>query len=289
MKLAVMSDIHSNVVAFDVCISYIEENPVDGIVLLGDYVSDCPDPQLTLDKIRLLKEKYPVYMIRGNREEYFLNYRQDASMHWDISSYQGSLLYTYERLSEEDIDWFGRLKSCEILNLEGVPPISLVHGSPGNSRELLEAEKENTKKWMREINTDYMLCGHTHRQMIYQHMGRTLINPGSVGVPLGVSSSACMAYLTGTKTRWNSEFISLPYFYEKVEQWFHSSSLEKMANVWPKCILESIKTGENMGPLCAKRAYDLAIQNHEILENGGQGGKAPEHYWEIAARELGVI
>lgn len=288
MKLAVMSDIHSNVIALDVCISYIESHPVEGIVLLGDYVSDCPDPQLTLEKIRLLMERYPVYAIRGNREEYFLNYRDDPDLNWNCSSYQGSLLYTYERLKKEDLDWFEGLKNYDTLKLDGVPPICLVHGSPGFSKELLEAEADNTKEWLDKIEGNYILAGHTHKQTVFRYKGKTLFNPGSVGVAIGALGCAHMAYMTGSESGWSCEFISLPYSLEKAEKWFHNSSLEKMANIWPKCILASMKNGCNMGPQCAKRAYDLAVINHE--ENiEGQGGKAPEPYWEMAARELGII
>lgn len=285
MKLAVMSDIHSNIVAFDACLEYIRQNPVDGIVLLGDFVSDCPQPELTLNKIYQLMEELPVYAVRGNREEYFLDCQKGLETNWAASSYKGSLLYTYQRLRQKDLDWFDELSSNMILNLPGTEPIRLVHGSPYSVRELLDYGKENTKECLKKLDTRYLLAGHTHRQMSFSHEGRLLINPGSVGVAIGVRRMAHMAYLCWENDRWNHEFLSIPFAFEEVEAWFAKSSLVEMANIWPVCILKSMDVGENMGPLCAKRAYDLAIAEHALREDGSP----PEKYWQQAAREFGVI
>ena len=38
MKIGVISDIHSNIVAFRACVDYLEEEGCDEYFLLGDYV-----------------------------------------------------------------------------------------------------------------------------------------------------------------------------------------------------------------------------------------------------------
>lgn len=285
MKLAIMSDIHSNIVAFEACLAYIIKHPVDGIVLLGDFVSDCPDPQLTLDRIYELREKVPLYAIRGNREEYFLRYRDGIESNWTSSSYKGSLLYTYNRLRPKDLSWFDSLPSTRILQIKGTKPIRLAHGSPVSTRELLDYGKDNTKECLEKLDTEYLLAGHTHRQMTYSYHDKTIINPGSVGVAIGTIKEAHMAYIVWDGIRWNCELMSIPFSYAKVKEWFKNSSLFDMAYIWPTCILKSMEMGENMGPLCAKRAYDLAMEEHTLKEDG----TVPEAYWERAAKELGII
>lgn len=284
MKLAVMSDIHSNKIAFDACLSYIEENPPDGIVLLGDYVSDCPQPQATLERLHKLREEYPLFMIRGNREEYFLRYRAGLEKDWNCSSYKGSLLYTYERLSEEDLDWFESLPPTGMLSFEGMESIRLAHGSPFSTKELLDEGKDNTNTCLDKLDANYMLAGHTHRQMIYKYNGKVLINPGSVGVAIGAASTAHMAYLNWENGVWNHEFLSIPFSLEKVKRWFLKSELFSMANIWPKCILKSMEVGENMGPLCACLAHDMACEEGALEDNN-----VSESYWEKAALELKII
>lgn len=49
MKLAVISDVHGNYKALEAFLAYIGKNPVDGIVCLGDYVTDSPYPQRTME------------------------------------------------------------------------------------------------------------------------------------------------------------------------------------------------------------------------------------------------
>ncbi|MEG1457703.1 MAG: metallophosphoesterase family protein [Acetivibrio sp.] len=285
MKLAVMSDIHSNIVAFEACLAYIEKNPVDGVVFLGDYVSDCPEPQLTLEKIYQLKKQMPTWMIRGNREEYFLNYRDGYEKNWRCSSYKGSLLYTYENLTKKDLEWFESMDSTVVLKIEGTEALRLVHGSISSSRELLDAGKDNTKKHLEESKEKYIVAGHTHRQMQYEHAGKVIINPGSVGVAIGVQKKANMAYLTWEREEWKAQFLSIPFSYEKVNRWFAKSSLLQYAYVWPQCILKSMEIGENMGPLCAKRAYDLAVME----KNLDTEGNPPEEYWIRSAKELRIL
>lgn len=285
MKLAIMSDIHSNIVAFEACLAYIKQNPVDAVVLLGDFVSDCPDPFLTLSKIYELMDTMPVYAVRGNREEYFLRYRDGIESNWTTSSYKGSLLYTYERLTTKDLNWFESLSTTKILHFSGTEPLRIAHGSPFSTRELLDKGTTNTKECLKKLDTTYLLTGHTHRQMSFSNEGKVIINPGSVGVAIGVEKKAHMAYLTWEKDAWNYEFLSIPFDFDKVKQWFYESSLFDMAYIWPTCILKSMEVGENMGPLCAKLAYDMAVQAHAIKKDENP----PEEYWQYAARKLGVI
>lgn len=56
MKILIMGDIHSNYVAFEKCIEEI--NSVDKIIMLGDYVSDCPYPQRTMEQVWHLKKHF---------------------------------------------------------------------------------------------------------------------------------------------------------------------------------------------------------------------------------------
>ena len=54
MDIAVMSDIHSNHVAFERCLSYALVRKIGVFFFLGDYVGDMAYPQKTMD---LLYEK----------------------------------------------------------------------------------------------------------------------------------------------------------------------------------------------------------------------------------------
>ena len=55
--------------------------------------------------------------------------------------------------------------------------------------------------------------------------------------------------------------------------------------IWPKCIIKSVEEGINWGPLCSKRAYDYAIEDG--LEPKFKS--VPDKYWQIAAKDLGIL
>lgn len=285
MRLAIFSDIHSNNVALRTCIDEIKEMNIDGICLLGDYVSDCPDPQATLKLIKELKKNYKTWVIKGNREQYFIDHNDGFSDGWAYTSYKGSLLYTYENLTKEDIEFFRNLPNSLTVHIPDTEPLLLAHGSPSSLKELLHDGGENTKCHMKEMDTNYLLAGHTHVQTFYKYQKKVLINPGSVGVAIGERATAHYCILEWKDEGWKPTFKSVFYDYNKICESFHRSSLIKKAGVWPYCIMKSIDTGTNHGPLCAKRAFDIATNEGITIPSTG----IPEKYWEIAAKEMNII
>ncbi|MCR5791998.1 MAG: metallophosphatase family protein [Lachnospiraceae bacterium] len=284
LKYAVLSDIHSNDVALEACMENIRKENPDGVLLLGDYVSDCPDPQSTLALLRKLIKEYPAVVLRGNREEYFIQYKEAPTEVWDCSSYKGSLLYTFERLKDEDIAWFKTLPDSVVFAPKGAEPITIAHGSPLSNRELLDIDRDNTKAALENLTTKWLICGHTHRQGVYLYKGHVVLNPGSLGVAIGDIKKAHMAYIEWDGAKWSYRFCAIPFDYERLKMKFEKSRLMQMAKLWPVCIMQSMLCGENVGPLCAKRAYDLSkADGVEITHH-----KVPEKYWEIAAREMGI-
>ena len=98
IKIAVLSDIHGNYVALQKCIDYALNLGIETFVFLGDYVGELAYPQKTMEQLYTLKEKYPCYFIKGNKEDYWLNYKASGEIGWsEIDSTTGSLYYTYHK------------------------------------------------------------------------------------------------------------------------------------------------------------------------------------------------
>lgn len=284
MRIAVFSDIHSNYIALDACIDFINQHKVEHIIFLGDNISDCPTPELTLERIKELDRQYQTCHVRGNREEYFIEHEDGGSDDWTYSSYKGSLLYTYEHLSHNDILEFRQRPSHKVLYFDGMDGIQLVHGSPRTTRELLHPDGENTNTYLQQMPVKVMLSGHTHHQFTYRYKDKLLINPGSIGVAIGKPKTANFAILEWKEKHWDCQLVTVPFDYAKLKEHFMRSSLMEKALWWPKCILKSMETGINMGPLCAKRAFDLANSDKIEIVNG----TIPEKYWGIAAKQLKI-
>ena len=97
MKIGVISDIHSNIVAFKECTKYMEQAGCEEYFFLGDYVSDTSYTRETLDYLYEFISCHKCYLLRGNREDYMLNQRKARlegiiTQTWIDNSASGNLL-----------------------------------------------------------------------------------------------------------------------------------------------------------------------------------------------------
>lgn len=278
MKLALLGDIHSNYKALERCLKYCEEEEVDGYLFLGDNISDCPYPAKTLALIRAICKRYPYRMIRGNRESYQLEHQEAAENDWSYSSNTGSLLYTYENLTKEDLDLFRGCDISQLVSIEGYPEFMICHGSPSSDRELLHMGSELAKQRLMEQETDLLICAHTHKQGQFDYNGKTLINPGSVGIAMGVAGQAQFAIIHGDYKGWRPEFISLEYDLDQLIKEFNESDLPSKSKTFAKLVQYQLVTGDNILP----EVYRLTEEFTKNAYGYVPSGNMQDEYWEQA-------
>lgn len=282
LKIAVLSDIHGNYVALQKCLDYAVNIGVDTFIFLGDYLGELAYPQKTMDILYSIKEKNTCFFIKGNKEDYWLNYEKEPNGWHEYDSTTGSLYYTYQNLKPKDLQFFKSLSPKEELEFDGLPPITICHGSPRKVNEKLMPNNENTFQIIENNASNYILCGHTHIQGKIEHNGKIALNAGSVGVPMRSNGKAQFIILKGIKNMWDYEFISIEYNTEKVIADLHSSGLSKKAPYWCKVSEHLLRTGEiSHGTVLAKA---MAI----CKDNLGQCNwpNVPEECWEQAVREI---
>jgi putative phosphoesterase len=282
MKLALLGDIHSNYKALERCLSYCEEEGVDGFLFLGDYISDCPYPGKTLELIRNVCTRYPYRMIRGNRESYQLMHQESSEEDWSYCSNSGSLLYTYENLTSEDLNLFRECEISQTVSMEGYPVFTICHGSPSSDRELLHIGSELTKQRLLETETDLLICAHTHIQGRYDYAGKTLINPGSVGIAVGVAGQAQFAILHGEQKCWRVEFLSLDYDIDQLIREYNESDLPAKSKTFAKLIQYELITGDNILP----EVYRLTEEHTRKAYGYIPSGNLPDEFWESAYHQM---
>ncbi len=245
MKVAVISDIHGNYKAFEAFLTYIEEHPVDAVIGLGDYVTDSPYPQRTLGMLYEMQQKYPCYLLRGNREEYLLN-NDKTPQGWRYCSANGALYYTFQNVTRKDLDFFESLPSVKRVQLGEGPELMLCHGAPEAIRGNFEFELELKDKVMRELPTEYLLGGHSHHQEVTVMHGKMYINPGSLGLAIDkVGGRAEFAILDGDKESWKPQLISIGYDLEGFLQDFTESGLDDYGMILNKAVKKTLRTGKN--------------------------------------------
>ena len=284
MDVAVFSDIHSNHAAFQACVDYCMARGITRYMLLGDYVSDCPEPQKTMELIHTLRNYFETFMVRGNREDYLLKYRKGGEKGWKPGSCSGSLLYTYENLTSKDLDLFDSLPIYNIWKDPGIIPVEYCHGSPTDSSGQLFKDKRNTKRVLSELKTDYLIHGHNHVQESFTYRGKHSINPGSIGVPWYHGGKTQFAILHGRNNSWEDESIQLDYNRSSILREFSSSGLSKLAPAWAALTMHTIRTGKDYSQTVLLRAMQMCSE-----ETGeARWPDIPEQYFAYALRESNI-
>lgn len=282
MKIAVLGDIHSNHIALETCIHHAMDQGVDEFLFLGDYISDCPYPDKTMKVVYEMEEKYCCRFIRGNREDYMLSHRKHPEERWTYSSASGNLLYTYENLTERDLDFYERIDIQGIYEKEGYPSFRYCHGSLTSSNELLLPENENLDKIMSDLDINLLISGHTHIQETVRFGNKRLIHPGSVGLPWYYEGKTQYMILHGTQKGWEEEFFQLTYDVDRVKKEFETSGIMQKAHYWARLALHTLYTGEDYSSPCLQ----LAIKLCKEAETTVIWPDIPEKYWEMAYQEF---
>lgn len=245
MKVAVISDVHGNYKALEAFLAYVEKHPIDAVIGLGDYITDSPYPGRTLSIVYEMEKRYPCYLLRGNREEYLLdNRRQDQG--WHISSPNGSLYYTSQRVTDRDLDWMENMPSEMVLELGNCPALTLCHGAPGVIRGNFEFDRPLKEQSMEQLQTQYLLGGHTHHQELDRLYGKTYLNPGSLGLPIDEQGChAQFAVMEGNSRSWEIELLTIDYDVEGFLKDFRESGIEQYGLYLTRAVEKTLVTGHN--------------------------------------------
>lgn len=234
MKIAVISDIHSNLLALEAVLEDIKERGVDLTVCTGDLVGYCTYPN---EVINLLREKN-ILTIMGNYDD-AVGYEKfvcgcDYPDPKDMENASISLNYTIDAVTEENKRFLRGLPIEMVLKFEG-KNIMFVHGSPRRINEYLKENSKEVEEVMGELKYDALVCGHTHIPYVKKYGDKYLINAGSVGKPKNGSPNANYIIINFGKDL-NVEIHSVPYDFETIAE-------EIIKNGLPEKFAENIRTG----------------------------------------------
>lgn len=286
MELAVLADIHSNYVALAQCMEYAMERGIRSFLFLGDYIGEFAYPERTMELLREYDGKYDCTFIRGNKEEYWLGYRDGGEQGWqEYSSTTGALYYAYRRLTEQDLKFFESLPFARKLQYSELPTLIACHGSPTSVRGQMLPGNEESKKVLEVSEVDWILYAHTHIQGKTVYKGKTALNPGSVGVPLKAGSKTQFTILHGEKGNWKEEFISLDYDRERVIRELYESGLMERAPYWCK-MTELLLRNRLPEGIAHARLLERTMALCERETGACRWPDIPERYWEEALAEI---
>lgn len=288
MEIAVLADIHSNYVALETCMAYALGRGIKSFLFLGDYIGEFAYPERTMALLREYAAKYDCMFIRGNKEEYWLEYRREGERGWEeYSSTTGALYYAYRHLTQEDLCFFEELPYAAKLQYAEAPTLIACHGSLTGVRGNMLPGNDETKKALESTDVDYILYGHTHIQGKTVHKGKVAINPGAVGVPLRAQGKTQFAILHGEREGWSEELVSLEYDRERVVRELAEAGLTQRAPYWCK-ITELLMHNRLPEEVAHMRILQKAMLLCEKENGVCVWPDIPEHCWEAALKEYGI-
>jgi predicted phosphodiesterase len=178
MRVALISDIHGNLVSLQSVLSEIEHAQVDRVVCLGDVAALGPQPRQVLARLRELG----CPCIMGNHDEHLLHPERMAGLApWvvEVTSWCAA------QLSKEDRTHLRSFQSLIEIELGAQATLLCYHGSPrSNSERILPTTPPpDLEEMLGGCTATVMAGGHNHVQMMRRHKLSSLIDVGSVGQP----------------------------------------------------------------------------------------------------------
>ena len=177
MRIAILADIHGNVLALEAVLADLKHRSVDQFVNLGDCVSGPLWPRETAELLRQLN--WPT--VRGNHDRWVTDwppekhYREDA--------------FAFQSLDISELAWLRALPSTRELS-DGV---FACHGRPDDDNayllenveggRLVPARRTEVAERVRAVASRFVLCAHSHIPGAATTGDKMIINPGSVGLP----------------------------------------------------------------------------------------------------------
>ncbi len=180
MRVALISDLHANVVALDAVLADIARVGHDQIICLGDVATLGPEPNVLLERL----DRLGCLSILGNHDEFLLD-EQLIHTYTEAPIVIEAVDWCRHRMSGAELGLLRRFVDKAEIALSDTVKLLVFHGSPRSHMENLLATTpaEQLDTCLGEHRATVLAGGHTHLQLLRQHRGMLLCNPGSVGMP----------------------------------------------------------------------------------------------------------
>jgi diadenosine tetraphosphatase ApaH/serine/threonine PP2A family protein phosphatase len=191
MRIAVISDVHSNLLALDAVLA--QAGSVDAVWHLGDVVGYGPDPDAVVDRLAAVG----AVGVRGNHDAAACG---GTEIEWFNPDARSAMEWTREVISERTRSWLAALPERR-----EAADFTLVHGSGRDPIWEYVTSPTAAHASLAAMETPHGINGHTHIPAAYLEAGgrigelgtelgpsdervdpgrgRLLLNPGSVGQP----------------------------------------------------------------------------------------------------------
>jgi putative phosphoesterase len=199
LRLAILGDIHGNLLALEAALADITRRKPDLIAITGDLVMNGPRPAETVERVREL-EQAGALVVAGNTDIAVTDFDYAAAFPWleqVPAGHRAAAEWTHDQLSDDQLDWLRRLPN-ERRIWSDQTLVLVCHASPGSITSGLPADLDPTATVERVTRSDarVIACGHTHLADVRELGRKLIVNPGSCGFAFDGDPGAGWAMLT---------------------------------------------------------------------------------------------
>lgn len=271
MRVAVISDIHSNLSAFTKIIKELKDESVDEYLFLGDYITD----GFQDDTVINLVKKYATHAISGNRDR-MISLKGETSPNLNSMP----LYWSINHLSDDSITYLETLPRYKFIDY-GKHRILIIHGDA----PLINAPyKDSFEALMKLGDFDICLFGHVHTTFEKEYKGRRFINVGSAGIPEDGPEYKYLILNIDEEITLEFKQIPTQVGFEALSQAYRESKYYHDNPIWGEIILDAIKHGRN-----AREIYFGIVQellNNNIEYDFETAWEAAFPIWKESVREV---
>lgn len=178
-RVAIISDIHGNLISLRAVLADIGRRGVDQIVCLGDVAANGPAPAACIETLADLE--LPAVM--GNADEWLLRPLPKPNPTDFQRKVEESDYWTLAQLSFKHLDFLRSFQPTR--RLDSPTPLLAFHATPRSNTEsvLPTTPLEEIGPIFAPHPEPLLAGGHTHQPFVRRVHNQTFLNPGSVGLP----------------------------------------------------------------------------------------------------------
>jgi predicted phosphodiesterase len=184
MRVALISDIHGNLIALEAVLADIEQAGVDQIIFLGDLATLGPQPREVAERIQRLD----CPCVLDNHDDFVLERSRVPHLDWISDWFAAQLtadhltfLRTFQATIRVKLDNKGHTLLCCHGSPRSYNENLLANTLPEELDEIIAAQTSEVSETSEVLVA--LACGHTHVPLIRRHHDLMIINVGSVGLP----------------------------------------------------------------------------------------------------------
>ncbi len=265
MRLAVISDIHSNLAALQAVIEDLKSVRPDAVVVAGDFINRGPQPREVL--VLLHECGWP--RLRGNHEDYVIAQCREfepgdllANPIWQPARWTAEQL---DKRSEE-------LESLPLTMTMQAPngsDVLIAHGTPQvNSDGVFgKTTDDELRQMLGDEPPSLFVCAHTHASLMRRVDETLIVNVGAVGLPFNGDSRAQYGVFTWKAKGWQAELRALDYDREQTYRAFEDGGFLDGGGPLARVIMKEVETARpHLGPWVRDFGDDVRAGNLSVTQ-----------------------